>query len=141
MAEARIAKVSTLVDPVEWQKWLNFIPEEDREQIVELKEHQLPGFSSYDIPAHRLEKAAKDNLAAVAKIFETINRTGQQLATFDLMVARLYPSNFYLKDEWQRHWTGFPSSTTLDTGLRTASRCSRSSGFASTCGKRPQAKR
>jgi hypothetical protein len=101
-AEARVAKVSTLIDPLEWQKWLNYVPEDEREKLVELKESQLPGFSSYEIPALRLDKSAKDDLAAVAKIFETINRTGQRLATFDLMVARLYPDNFYLKSEWDR---------------------------------------
>lgn len=99
MAEARIAKVSTLLDPVEWQQWLNYLPEDERNAMVSLKEAELPGFSSFDIPAHRLEKRAKDNLAAVAKIFETINRTGRRLATFDLMVARLYP-DMYLKKEW-----------------------------------------
>ena len=107
MAEARVAKVSTLVDPVDWQRWLNHLPEEERGQMVELKEANLPGFSAYDIPAHRLERAAKDNLSAVAKIFETINRTGQRLATFDLMVARLYPENFYLKSEWEKALASF----------------------------------
>lgn len=101
MAEAGVAKVSTVVDPIEWQKWLNFLDEEQRSKMVELKEKQLPGFSNFEIPALRLDKAAKDDLAAVAKIFETINRTGQRLATFDLMVARLYPSHFYLKSEWE----------------------------------------
>jgi len=101
MAQSRVVKISTLLNPVEWQTWLNHLPEEERAGAVGLKEAQLPGFSSFDIPAHRLERAAKDDLAAVAKIFETINRTGQRLATFDLMVARLYPSDFYLKREWE----------------------------------------
>jgi hypothetical protein len=101
MADARVAKVSTLINPVEWQQWLNHLPEGERSDMVKLKESELPGFSSFDIPAHRLEKAAKDNLAAVAKIFETINRTGRRLATFDLMVARLYP-DMYLKREWDK---------------------------------------
>ena len=100
MAEARIAKVSTLVDALAWQQWLNFLPDPEKENLVELKEGQLPGFSNYEIPALRLDRSAKDDLAAVAKIFETINRTGQRLATFDLMVARLYPSSFYLKSQW-----------------------------------------
>jgi uncharacterized protein with ParB-like and HNH nuclease domain len=83
-ADARIVKVSTLINPVEWQNWLNYVPEDERASYVETFTTKLPGFSSFDIPAHRLERSAKDNLAAVAKIFETINRTGQRLATFDL---------------------------------------------------------
>lgn len=102
MAEARIAKVSTVIDPLEWQKWLNYVDEGERENLVKLKESQLPGFSTFENPALRLDKSAKDDLAAVAKIFETINRTGQRLATFDLMVARLYPADFYLKSEWDK---------------------------------------
>lgn len=100
MAEARVAKVSTLIDQLEWQKWLNHLSEEEREKMVELKQAHLPGFTSFEIPAHRLEESAKEDLAAVAKIFETVNRTGLRLATFDLMVARLYPESFYLKSEW-----------------------------------------
>jgi hypothetical protein len=41
-------------------------------------------------------------LAAIAKIFETINRTGIRLDTFDLMVAKLYPFDFKLRDQWNK---------------------------------------
>lgn len=98
-AENRVVRVSTLADERTWQRWLSFLPEDPRLDAVDAKVEYLPGFAGYDIPAYRLEKDA--DLAAVAKIFETINRTGQRLAVFDLMVARLYPSGFNLKDKWE----------------------------------------
>ena len=105
MAEQRIAPITVLANPKEWQRWLNYLDIEARERMVDVKEEHLPGFTAYDIPAHRLNEGS--DLAAIAKIFETINRTGKRLAVFDLMVARLYKdpagdSIFNLKSEWQK---------------------------------------
>src|SRR5690606_6483042 len=40
-------------------------------------------------------------IEALARIFETLNRTGVRLNAFDLMVAMLYPRGFHLRDKWQ----------------------------------------
>ncbi|MGG7305866.1 DUF262 domain-containing protein [Curtobacterium sp. AB451] len=40
------------------------------------------------------------DLEALTRIFETLNRTGEQLNAFDLMVALLYPHNFNLRARW-----------------------------------------
>jgi hypothetical protein len=68
--------------------------------MVSLRKDLLPGFRGYDIPAVTL-KQERVPLQALAKIFETINRTGVRLDTFDLMVAKLFPHGFFLRDEWQ----------------------------------------
>src|SRR5690606_8982038 len=54
----------------------------------------------YQIMAIELEQGIE--LEALARIFETINRTGVALNAFDLLVAKLYPSKFNLRDEWER---------------------------------------
>jgi hypothetical protein len=54
---------------------------------------------SYAIPAIVMEQSI--SLEALTRIFETLNRTGVRLNSFDLMVAVLYPSGFNLRDEWE----------------------------------------
>lgn len=101
MVDARVAKVSTIASDREFNKWLKAIDDEDEEdEMLRIREEMLPGLREYDMPTVRLPTDAP--LASIAKIFETINRTGLRLATFDLMVARLYPSKFHLRDEWDR---------------------------------------
>jgi hypothetical protein len=67
--------------------------------MIRARQELLPGLREYEIPAVRLPSDVP--LAAIAKIFETLNRTGIRLATFDLMVARLYPYDFRLRSEWE----------------------------------------
>lgn len=40
--------------------------------------------------------------AAIARIFERINKTGMRLSTFDLLVARSYSKSWNLRQEWLR---------------------------------------
>ncbi len=54
--------------------------------------------SAYSVPAIVMEQAI--SLEALTRIFETLNRTGVRLNSFDLMVAVLYPSGFNLREEW-----------------------------------------
>lgn len=55
--------------------------------------------STYRLPAIVMEQSI--SLEALTRIFETLNRTGVRLNSFDLMVAVLYPSGFNLREEWQ----------------------------------------
>ncbi|WIB66743.1 DUF262 domain-containing protein [Curtobacterium sp. MCBD17_035] len=55
--------------------------------------------ASYTLPAIVMEQAI--SLEALTRIFETLNRTGVRLNSFDLMVAVLFPSGFNLRDEWE----------------------------------------
>ena len=101
MVDRRVVKVATLASDREFNKWLRLIEdEEDQDEMLRIREELLPGLREYDMPVVRLPATAP--LAAIAKIFETINRTGVRLATFDLMVARLYPYDFRLRDEWDK---------------------------------------
>lgn len=59
---------------------------------------QVAGLKDIAVPHSKL--SGEPDLRAIAKIFETINRTGKRLDTFDLLVARLYPFDFRLRDKW-----------------------------------------
>jgi len=98
MAKARIAKVATIANDLAFNQWTRYFPDAEQDEMFRIRQELLPGLREYEIPAVRLPSDVP--LAAIAKIFETLNRTGVRLATFDLMVARLYPYDFRLRDEW-----------------------------------------
>jgi hypothetical protein len=99
-AAARIIKVSDLADDAAFQRWLRHVDDSDEQDAyIAIRASELAGFKQYEIPAVKLSHDVP--LAAIAKIFETLNRTGTRLATFDLMIARLYPYDFKLRDEWE----------------------------------------
>jgi hypothetical protein len=98
MANARIAKVATIANDLAFNQWTRYFPDSEQDEMFRIRQELLPGLREYEIPAVRLPSDVP--LAAIAKIFETLNRTGVRLATFDLMVARLYPYDFRLRDEW-----------------------------------------
>jgi hypothetical protein len=96
---ARIIKVSDLADDSAFQRWLRYVDDPDEQDAyIAIRATELAGFKQYEIPAVKLSHDVP--LAAIAKIFETLNRTGTRLSTFDLMIARLYPYDFKLRDEW-----------------------------------------
>lgn len=96
-ARAGVIRISTLTRDPEFFSWINFLSPSERSNAIRLRDEQLGGFKHYSIPCVVLESDLP--LAAVAKIFETINRTGVRLDTFDLMVAKMYPFNFRLRDK------------------------------------------
>jgi hypothetical protein len=109
MAEAEIAPIPIIYSDSRFYEWLSFVPKEERRrQLVGLREHSLEGLKGYDIPLVRLPRDVE--MPALAKIFETINRTGVRLATFDLMVARLYPSGFDLTERWDAAVAALPET-------------------------------
>lgn len=55
-------------------------------------------------------------LEALARIFETINRTGVRLDAFDLMVSVLYPKGFHLRDHWDSAVAEYPILKSMKTG-------------------------
>lgn len=54
----------------------------------------------YDFPSVILDNELPTE--AVARIFERVNRGGQELSTFDLLVARSYTRDWNLREEWTR---------------------------------------
>jgi hypothetical protein len=99
MAKDKLVKVADLANDLAFARWARYLPEDEQDDMLRIRQDLLPGFREYEIPAVRLP--ANVELAAIAKIFETLNRTGMRLATFDLMVARLYPYDFKLRDKWE----------------------------------------
>lgn len=68
------------------------------DQLSQLYRNLLGNLNHYDFPCVILDNRLPT--AAVARIFERINRTGRRLNTFDLMVARAYAPGWNLRDQW-----------------------------------------
>jgi hypothetical protein len=99
-ARGGVALVREVADPDRFQEWLQQHPQEELKEYSQLRNAQLAGLQDYQLPGVRLKRDI--GFDVLAKIFETINRTGVRLATFDLMVARMYPRNFDLREEWSQ---------------------------------------
>lgn len=98
---ADVALISDIVDDGKFSRWEKSYNAQRSGQpepeLFAMRAERLPGFKTYAIPCVRL--SSRLELSAVARIFETTNRTGVKLGTVDLMTATLYPS-FKLRDEW-----------------------------------------
>lgn len=98
-----IALVKDVWEATSFYEWVGHIRSNERRmQYLKLRDERLPGFHSnvYQVMAIELEEGI--GLEALARIFETINRTGVALNAFDLLVAKLYPSNFMLRERWDQ---------------------------------------
>lgn len=99
-ARREIALVQEVADNELFFTWQSNLSSEKAREVLSLREKNLSGLKSkvYRLPVIELEHEIE--LEALARIFETINRTGVKLNAFDLMVAVLYPHEFKLRDEW-----------------------------------------
>jgi Protein of unknown function DUF262 len=90
------------------------LPVSRRIQIRDLIRDRMPGFAdnSYRIPA--IVMGNDIELEALTRIFETLNRTGEKLDAFDLMVAVLRPSGFLLRDRWNDAKIDYPKIDALN---------------------------
>lgn len=68
--------------------------------------HGLESFHTYSIPAVIVEEELEP--AAIARIFERVNRGGLTLGAFDLMVAKTFTSGWNLRDRWSLAQEEFP---------------------------------
>lgn len=101
-SRAGVALISDVWDVQRFYKWLECLSShQEKSRCVELRETRIPGLHAkvYKVMAIVLDQTIA--LEALARIFETLNRTGVALNAFDLMVAALYPSGFKLRDEWE----------------------------------------
>lgn len=100
-AKRGLALVHEVADNELFFEWQNWLSTESSREILSLRERSLSGLKSkvYRLPVVELEHEIE--LEALARIFETINRTGVKLNAFDLMVAVLYPHKFKLRDRWE----------------------------------------
>jgi hypothetical protein len=101
-ANGRIATVKEVWELELFFAWLEQLPPgEIGSNYVSLREHQLGGLQAKVYKVMAVELDQEIELEALARIFETLNRTGVRLSAFDLMVAALYPSGFRLRDAWE----------------------------------------
>jgi hypothetical protein len=99
MASDRVIKIWDLHNDERFEEWKEHLHEKaDRTRAVAFRSNQVAGLKDIAVPHSKL--SGEPDLRAIAKIFETINRTGKRLDTFDLLVARLYPFDFRLRDKW-----------------------------------------
>ncbi|MGH0218480.1 DUF262 domain-containing protein [Sinorhizobium meliloti] len=101
-ARAGVALIQDICENENFYAWLDLISETSRRnEFVSFRERRLGGLQAkvYDLLAIELEQGIE--LEALAKIFETLNKTGVRLNAFDLLVAKLYPINFNLREEWE----------------------------------------
>lgn len=71
---------------------------DERDKLTHLYREHLAGLYRYRMPA--LQISRETHPAAVARIFERVNKTGQRLGAFDLMVAKSFTPDFNLRVEW-----------------------------------------
>lgn len=100
-ASRKIALISDLWDFDTFYQWLGFIDSEERRAIVKLRETRLVGLQAKVYKVMGIQLDQEIQLEALARIFETLNRTGVKLNAFDLVVAIMYPTGFHLRDEWE----------------------------------------
>jgi len=89
-----------LIDEASFKSTLRGLSSIDVARLSRARKEKL-GYllgGQYRTPATLMRKGIE--LEALARIFETINRTGVKLDAFDLMVSVLYPKNFHLRDRW-----------------------------------------
>ncbi|MDM7885181.1 DUF262 domain-containing protein [Curtobacterium sp. RHCKG23] len=70
-----------------------------RQRLAEVYRVFLSRANSYTLPSVVIDRSLPP--AAVARIFERINRTGLRLGAFDLLVARSYTNDWNLRDHWE----------------------------------------
>ncbi|MGJ7566524.1 DUF262 domain-containing protein [Variovorax sp. GB1R11] len=102
-ARAGLALIKDIWDQPAFFSWLAEIRSEQlKDNFIQARETNLAGLQSkvYQIMAIELERGIE--LEALARIFETINRTGVALTAFDLLVAKLYPTKFNLREAWDQ---------------------------------------
>jgi hypothetical protein len=105
-ASAGIALIREVWDLDVFYTWLSGIRETAlQKKFVSLREQRLGGLTSKVYKVMAIELDQQIEIEALARIFETLNRTGVRLNAFDLMVAMLYPTGFHLRDKWQEAQT------------------------------------
>lgn len=117
---ARLMPVSALRSSSRFFDWRDSAADGDLdvlEELTGLYRRHLSGLYRYRMPALRITRDTHP--AAVARIFERVNKTGQQLGAFDLMVAKSFTPEFNLRVKWEQAHKRFPELSKFygDDGL------------------------
>lgn len=104
----RLLPISALRSASDFYAWRDAATQDPDEivAITNLYRNHLAGLHRYRVPALRIDKGMPP--AAVARIFERVNKTGQRLGVFDLMVAKSFTTSFNLRTEWETAKERFP---------------------------------
>jgi hypothetical protein len=115
-ANSHIALVREVWENDLFFSWVEGVGDSAKQRdFVHLRERNLAGLQArvYKVMAIELDQDIR--IEALARIFETLNRTGVRLSAFDLMVALLYPIGFRLRDEWECALAENPILSEFDT--------------------------
>jgi hypothetical protein len=100
---AGVITVEALVSDAQFFAWLSTRGGNSADHLVEARQQQLAGLSSYLFPVSII--SANAPLEVLTNVFVTINQQGQRLSIFDLMVAKTWrdpegTDGFDLRSEW-----------------------------------------
>ncbi len=100
--------LSSYADSTYFNLSAKYLSPDARDIALRSRVKQMAGLldDEYRLSATVLEKATQP--ADLAQIFETLNRTGTRLDTFDLTVAATYDPPFSLRNEWSEAQKRFP---------------------------------
>lgn len=105
-----VIPVRALADASSFYSWRDEAVEAEnahaRTDIANLYVMLLSGLDRYEVPAVVIDDDVHPE--AVARIFERVNRLGQPLSTFDLVVAKSFAEGFNLREKWDAAQTQFP---------------------------------
>jgi hypothetical protein len=108
-AANEIALIKEVWDSQSFFRWTECLSnDQKRYKFVTARDIHLGGLQTKVYKIMAIELQQEISLEALARIFETLNRTGVRLNAFDLMVAALYPSGFKLKEEWDFALSNYP---------------------------------
>ena len=104
-ARSRIIPCAELVTASQFFEWRDRVvraaeeSEDLKKTLTDVYTGLLAAVHRYEVPAIILEKTVAP--AAIARIFERVNRLGTPLNTFDLMVAKIFDPKWNLRDKWE----------------------------------------
>lgn len=120
-AQNRIMPLSVIFGPGKnFNKWekkvVKELPAEEREafsnQLEHIDENFVSKIDKYLFPVVSLH--SDTSVASLCTIFETINRTGEKLTTFELLTARFWKDGINLLTLWEKAKEDYPSLTYYD---------------------------
>ena len=77
-----------------------------KNEITEFYSRRIYRLHDYSFPAVVLDRDLEP--AAIARIFERVNKSGMRLNAFDLMVAKTFTEEWNLRDKWQEMQEEYP---------------------------------
>lgn len=90
-AQSGIITVPAIINDTTFNAWLEWVPSDElKEEYANLREERLGGLENYRFPVQVIDADAP--IEVLTNIFVTINRQGQPLEAFDLMVAKTWLS-------------------------------------------------